>query len=89
MEKISEILSLSHFDSASRQENKQRKFYGAIRKLPKAESDIPPDLESSDWQEEDRRQGDERRLLEIERNKRFEYRNKKDRRKSKSISITA
>lgn len=91
MDKISEILSLNSFDAASGNEYKQRKFYGAVKKLPDKETknNEGTDIEPSEWQEEDRRMGEERRLLKAERNKRFEYRKKRDRRKSKSVSITA
>ena len=96
MAHISEILSLARFDSSADQNKdnkstKHYKYYGAVRKLPKESSDNDDDnLISEDvWQEHDRREGEDRRSTGKKRNKRFELRNKNDRRKTKSLSIKA
>lgn len=96
MAHISEILSLTRFDSASehkkeRKDNKQQKHYSAVRVQTKAESitQTAPHAEALVSQEIERRKGGDRRLDNNQRNKRFDLRNKKDRRKSTSISITA
>jgi len=96
MAHISEILSLTRFDSSSehkkeRKDHKQQKHYSVVKVSPKTENftAITPHSEALISHEIERRKGGDRRLNNNQRNKRFDLRSKKERRKSTSISITA
>lgn len=87
MKNISEILSLARFDHSS---DKNAKYYGAVKKQHKKPHQTDNVvINDNEWQDHDRREGTDRRSSDSQRNKRFELRNKNDRRKAKSISITA
>ena len=91
MDPISDLLNLSQMAATThaKKDKKQRNQYPkrSLNLISSVASDINYSSEDVQWTKEDRRAGEDRRLIEKARHQRFEYRDRKDRRKTKTLFI--
>lgn len=95
MDALTELINLTQIDPSAnaKKDRKQNNPYrnAQVKSYNKATGEQINKRDSAEinWDKADRRSGEDRREKQAEKLGKFEYRNNKDRRKNKQLSLTA